>query len=160
MFPFLLSSFPPKNQLPPRGQGALCGRHLRSQTRVVPGQAQQAAQQQQQRDNDLRKSGVSLAMGIPNSWMVYVMANPSINGWWLGGTPMACGDDPWKNKGGSTVGNLCISTPAPPSGQAPEPSNLRTNWAEQKMGVEMKWLMVIYGYVWWFVDIYGYLWWF
>ena len=33
--------------------------------------------------------GVSMAMGVPNSWLVYFMENPIVrNGWWLGGIPM------------------------------------------------------------------------
>ena len=28
--------------------------------------------------------GGSIAMGVPNSRMIYFMENPSINGWWLG----------------------------------------------------------------------------
>jgi len=35
---------------------------------------------------------VSIAMGVPHSWMVDLMENPSINGMRTGGTPMTSHD--------------------------------------------------------------------
>ena len=32
--------------------------------------------------------GMSINGGTPNSWMVYIRENPSINGWWLGVPPI------------------------------------------------------------------------
>ena len=39
-------------------------------------------------------------MGVPNSWMVYLRENPSINGWWLGVSPWRAGNPHETDNGG------------------------------------------------------------